>query len=117
MKIPLPTFSVRYSRLGFSVPTTAFSINMIKVSEFKFYLSHRTSGVGSSVVPKLLSVVPGSRAILNVHPCGDGNFKKLLLLQFYLMSVKLYEDIGYHGGYRLLLFFWNQAGFKTFLAL
>ncbi len=57
-KSTCPHIFVWYSLAGFSVPTTA-----LHKRGFKFYLSCRTSGVGSSIVQWVLSVVPGSRTI------------------------------------------------------
>ncbi len=67
LKIHLPRFFVWYSLTRLSVPITDFSIKDKR--RFKFYLSYRTSGVGISVVQQVLSVVQGSRTILNVRPC------------------------------------------------
>ncbi len=36
---------------------------------------------------------------------------------FHLMSVKLYEDIGFHGGIQAITFLGNQPSFKNFVAL
>ncbi len=56
------------------------------------------------------------RFFINTGPCvRAANFKTVLLhlLQFYPISAKLHEDIGYRGGVRL----GNRPSFKSFLAL
>ena len=43
--------------------------------------------------------------------------KRYFSYSFHPMSVKLYEDIGYHGGIQAVTFLGNQPSFKKIVAL
>ena len=56
-----------------------------------------------------------SEIFVNTGPYGAGNFKVLLLL--HPMSLKLYEDIGYHGRIQAVTFLGSQPNLKKNVAL
>ncbi len=49
---------------------------------------------------------------VHTGPYGSGYFKRLLFLQFYPISIKLYEGIGHHGEIQAVIFLGNRPSFK-----